>query len=237
MEDTENHKKHFIYDYELDRQKKNWAFLILSLSSFTFLLTMIGFTDGLSKIVSTFLHSKLGFTSKWTYTYGPDWWVNANKEIAALGGRMVLFIFTLVLVGYFTIRKKLRRLWKFVFILIGGVTIMTVFKIIFAQDLPYEPVQLITTTISSFPSGHTTMGTIFYLTLAVYIARAQHTSKTKRYTLVIGSILIVLIGFSRFLTGNHTVTEVLAGWSLGLIWLCLCWFLDRYIKRKRREIR
>lgn len=228
-------KKHYVYNYETARQKKVWALIILSLSLFTFFLTLIGFTDGLSQIIASFLENKLGFTNKWSNTYGPDWWVNANKDIAALGGKIVLLIFTLILIGYFTIRKKQRRLWKFIFILFGGAAIMTFFKIIFAEEMPYEPVNLITTTISNYPSGHTTMGTIFYLTLAVYISRAQHSSKTKRFTIIASTVLVILIGFSRILVGNHNFAEVLAGWSLGLIWLCLCWFLDEYIKKKRAE--
>jgi undecaprenyl-diphosphatase len=228
-------KKHYIYNYETERQKKVWALIILSLSLFTFFLTLIGFTDGLSQIIASFLEDKLGFTTKWAYTYGPDWWVIANKDIAALGGKIVLLIFTLILIVYFTIRKKQKRLWKFILILFGGAAIMTIFKIIFAEEIPYEPVHLITTTISSYPSGHTTMGTIFYLTLAVYISRAQHSLKTKRFTIIASTVLVILIGFSRLLIGNHTFTEVLAGWSLGLIWLCLCWFLDGYIKKKRAE--
>ena len=235
MDEDLINREHYVYSYETDRQKKVWALIILSLSLFTFFLTIVGFTDGLSQMVASFLENKLGFTNKWSNTYGPDWWVDANIDIAALGGKIVLLIFTLILIGYFTIRKKQRRLWRFIFIFFGGAAITTIFKIIFAEELPNDPVQLITTTVSGFPSGHTTMGTIFYLTLAVYISRAQHSLKTKRFTLIAGTVLVVIIGISRFLIGNHTVTEVLAGWSLGLIWLCFCWFLDRYIKKKRAE--
>ncbi|NNL19940.1 MAG: phosphatase PAP2 family protein [Ignavibacteriaceae bacterium] len=188
-------------------------------------------------MVTVFLENNLGFTNKWSTTYGPDWYVWVNIDIAALGSKIVLFVVTLIVISYFLIRKKLRRLWKFIFIFFGGAAIMMVFKILFAEELPYEPTDFILTTFSTYPSGHTTMSTIFYITLAVYITRAQHTIKTKRFTIIAGSILVVLIGCSRFLPGTHTVTEVLAGWSLGLIWLCFCWFLDRYIKKKRKESR
>jgi undecaprenyl-diphosphatase len=237
MDEHVINRKHYVYNYETDRQKKVWAFIILSISLFTFLLTLIGFTDGLSQMVALLLKNKLGFTNKWTNTYGPEWWVSANKDIAALAGKVVLLIFTLILIGYFTIRIKQRRLWKFIFILFGGAALMIFFKILFAEELPYEPMHLFTTTFSNYPSGHAMMGTIFYLTLAVYISRAQHSLKTKRFTLIASVVLVVLIGFSRFLIGKHTVSEVLAGWSLGLIWLCFCWFLDRYIKKKRAEER
>jgi undecaprenyl-diphosphatase len=237
MEEPVNNKRHYLYDYEKDRQQKIWAFIILSISLFTFFLTLIGFTDGLSQKIALLLENNLGFTNKWSSTYGPDWWVGMNHSISALGGKILLLIFNFIVIVYFSIRKKQRRLWKFIFIVFGGGIIVIVTKIIIASELPYEPILLTTSTISDFPSGHTTMGTIFYLTIAVYIARAQHSLKTKRFTLITGSVLAVLIGISRFLNGNHTVSEVLAGWSLGLIWLCFCWFLDRFIKIKSRESR
>ena len=79
------------------------------------------------------------------------------------------------------------------------------------------------------------MGTIFYLTLAVTTSRRQHTNKTKKLTLISATVIIILIGISRILPGFHTVAEVIAGWSLGVLWLCLCWILERRIKKQLKK--
>jgi undecaprenyl-diphosphatase len=235
MIEPEIHKERFVYNYETERQKKIWAFIILFISLIIFVITVIGFTDGFSEMTASFLESRLGFTNKWSSTYGPEWFVNLTEDVSALGGMIVLFIFLVIITGYFSIRKKQKKLWKFLFIVIGGGIFMLLFKIIFAKEIPYEPVNLLLTTFSTYPSGHTMMGTIFYLSLAVHISRRQHSKKTRAYSIVTACVIIVLIGIARVLHGSHSPTEVLAGWSIGMIWLCFCWFLEKYITKNRLE--
>jgi undecaprenyl-diphosphatase len=112
---------------------------------------------------------------------------------------------------------------------------MLIAKTFFAHEIPDDPIEIVTNSISSFPSGHAMMGTIFYTTLAVTISRRQHSHKTKRFTLISGIVIVFLIGISRILPGNHSVADVFAGWSLGTIWLCLCWFLERHIKMNLKK--
>jgi hypothetical protein len=53
----------------------------------------------------------------------------------------------------------------------------------------------------SFPSGHTTMATITYLTLGVILARVQKRRRMKLYILAIVSILALLVGPTRIYLG------------------------------------
>jgi undecaprenyl-diphosphatase len=102
---------------------------------------------------------------------------------------------------------------------------------IFAENLPYEPIELLLSTIATYPSGHAFMATLFYLTIAVFITRKQRRREVRVYTFVFTSIIIILIGISRIFGGAaHNLTEVLAGWSLAIIWLCCCWLIERFIK-------
>ena len=76
----------------------------------------------------------------------------------------------------------------------------------------------------SFPSGHSTNSTIAYGSLAYY-----YKNKAVR---IIGTILPILVGISRFCVGVHYPTDVLCGWILGVIIIFLMpWLLDRS-KRK-----
>ena len=233
MEEEIKSKYQYVYNYEADRKKKYRAFIILLSSMFLFSLTFLGLTDRISDLTSSFLESHLGFTNKWSKSFGPDWFVGLNRDVAALGGFWLLFIFLAVTIIYYHLRKEKRRLWRLLFIVVAGGILMLATKIIFAKELPHEPVEIITNSISSFPSGHAMMGTIFYATLAVTISRRQQSQKTRRLTIITGIVIIILIGISRILPGNHSVTDVIAGWSLGLTWLCFCWFLERYIKKNR----
>ena len=76
----------------------------------------------------------------------------------------------------------------------------------------------------SFPSGHSTNSTIAYGSLAYY-----YKNKAVR---IIGVLLPILVGISRFCVGVHYPTDVMCGWVLGLIIIFLMpWLLDRS-KRK-----
>ena len=112
---------------------------------------------------------------------------------------------------------------------------MLIAKTFFAHEIPDDPIEIVTNSISSFPSGHAMIGAIFYTTLAVIISRRQHSHKTRRLTLISGIVIVFLIGISRILPGQHSVADVFAGWSLGVIWLCLCWILERRVKKNLKK--
>jgi len=231
---TTKHKYH--YDHNLERQKKSWAVFLLSLSLLLFIFTFVGLTTEFSERINELLIDQLGYTTKWSTNLGPDWFLHINHDLSALGGPAVLLCFLIIVAGYYKIKKQHKRFSKFLSIVIGGGIIMQILKIIFAEELPYEPIELLTTTISAFPSGHTMMATIFYLTLAVFIARWQSKKKVRRFTLIAASSLVFLVAASRILSGAHTFTEVLAGWSAGIAWLSGCWMLERYIKKNRSMV-
>lgn len=230
-----DNKHQHIFDYEADRQSKYWALIILISSIMMFFLSASGLLDWLSNLTSNYLLKNLGYTNKWSKSYGPEWFLNLNGDVAALGGFPLMFIFITIALIYYHLRRESRRLWRLLFIIIMGLLLLLITKMIFAPEIPHEPFDIITNQISSFPSGHAMMGTIFYTTLAVAVSRRQHSRKTKRLTLVTGTVIIILICISRILPGTHSVSEVLAGWSLGTIYLCLCWILERKIKRQLKK--
>jgi len=39
-----------------------------------------------------------------------------------------------------------------------------------------------------------------------------------KFLFISAAIIIALVGISRFVGSGHTITEVIAGWSLGLCW-------------------
>jgi len=219
-----------VYSYEKDRQKLKFAYFLLSTASVVFLLTLIGVTDGVSEWIDYFLLDNLGYTNKWSKTYGSSLLVHTLSNLAALGGKVLLFIATTFIIIYYTIRKEYKLLWKFLTVIIGGSFLLLVVKIIFAEDVPYEPIDLLVSTIATYPSGHAFMAMLYYLTTAVLLTRKQRRSEVRVYTFVFTSIIIFLIGISRILGAQHNLPEVLAGWSLALIWVSCCWLLERFIK-------
>lgn len=224
-----NHNKK-IYSYGREKHKKTRAYYLLTLGAMGFLITLWGLTDGMSNAIDYYLLDNLGYTNKWTKTFGPRLLVLTMNDIAALSGKVFMLISILLITIYYYIRREYSLIWKFISAILGGIFLLVIVKILFAQEIPYNPIELIVSNISSYPSGHAFMATVFYLTLAVLLSRRQRRSIVRRFTFISACSLIFLIGISRVFGAAHNLSEVLAGWSLGLIWVSFCWLMERYIK-------
>lgn len=235
MHESNRHKQHhtgFAYSYEKEQQKKIIAYLLFLTGFLVFILTLTGITDGISNWTNNFLLEKLGYTNKWSERFGPTWFVHIADDVAALGGKVVLLMGITLVVVYHSIRKEHKLVWKFLIVISGAVIIMIVIKLWFADETPYEPIDLLISNIADYPSGHAMLAMVFYLSLAVLLTRKQRREKVRIYTLTSAVMLIFAIGTSRILGAAHNVTEVLAGWSLGIMWLSLYWLTERYLETK-----
>lgn len=70
----------------------------------------------------------------------------------------------------------------------------------------------------SFPSGHAMMSTILYLLIAYFIAKNSYKQIEKWLLLLIVFIIILLMGISRIVLQVHYPSDVVAGFTLGIIW-------------------
>ena len=56
----------------------------------------------------------------------------------------------------------------------------------------------------------------------VLIARTLRRRGLRIYVLAVGAFLTALIGVTRLYLGVHYPTDVLAGWTVGLLWAVIC---------------
>jgi len=77
---------------------------------------------------------------------------------------------------------------------------------------------LLVESLSNFPSGHTFIATVLYLAIARYLSTHRKYEPVNKFLFISAAIIIALVGISRFVGSGHTITEVIAGWSLGLCW-------------------
>ncbi|MDF2985652.1 MAG: phosphatase family protein [Eubacterium sp.] len=91
------------------------------------------------------------------------------------------------------------------------------FKLLISRSRP-DILRLIEISGLSYPSGHSMASMSFYGFL-IYLSYRSFKFQNKYIIVSIFSILIILIGFSRIYLGVHYASDVLGGFSLGLLWL------------------
>jgi membrane-associated phospholipid phosphatase len=134
--------------------------------------------------------------------------------------RAIVFLF--LLLCFFMIWRK--KVWEAIFLLlaIGGGTVFNLFlKWIFHRERPtLHP--LVQETGYSFPSGHSMGSFIFYGMLGYFLFLFFERRAAKAASVVLISLLIFMIGFSRIYLGVHYPSDVLAGFAAGGAWLVIC---------------
>jgi undecaprenyl-diphosphatase len=163
---------------------------------------------------------------------GPAWLAEVGRDMTAVGGIAVLALVTGSVVGYLVIDRKFRAAVFIVVATFSGLVVSTVLKGAFDRPRPDIVPHLSHVISSSFPSGHSMMSAIVYLTLGALLAGLTKSLRLRVYFIGVGVLLTVLVGVSRVYMGVHYPTDVLAGWTAGLVWATLCWLIERRLQRR-----
>lgn len=117
---------------------------------------------------------------------------------------------------------------------VGAEVLSYSLKLAFRRDRPFFTDPLATVSTYSFPSGHATVSVAVYGALSLVLLR-RLTGPARLVCLAAAVLLVSLIGFSRLYLGVHFLSDVLAGFSVGLAWLALCVVvLDLHHRRRSR---
>jgi undecaprenyl-diphosphatase len=165
---------------------------------------------------------------------GPTWLVQAAIDVTALGGTTVLAMFLLIVVGYLALEGRYDAVALVVVATAGGGILGEGMKWWFARARPEIVPHLVNVGSASFPSGHSMLALVTYLTLGALLARFVPRRRTRTYCITVSLLLALLVGLSRVYLGVHYPTDVLAGWSAGLAWALLCWLVARYLQYRGR---
>lgn len=100
----------------------------------------------------------------------------------------------------------------------GGRLLVVLQKDYFARLRPDEHLRLVEVQSDSFPSGHSANPMVAYLPLALLLFRDP---RQQRIAAAVAISLALLSGISRPMLGVHWPSDVVAGWSFGLLWVAL----------------
>lgn len=162
---------------------------------------------------------------------GPGWVEEIGRDFTALGGIAVLVMIVLAASGYLALRRKYRAALWLMLATGTGIALSTLLKMGYDRPRPdLVPHGSIVYT-KSFPSGHSLMAAVVYLTIGALLARIQPRRRLKVYILTLAILLTLLVGLSRIYLGVHWPTDVLAGWSIGAAWALMFWLITWYLQQ------
>jgi undecaprenyl-diphosphatase len=153
---------------------------------------------------------------------GPAWLEEMMRDFTALGSTGVLTVMVLAIAGFLAMTRKGHAALLVLAAVTGGVLISQTMKWAYARPRPNLVPHGAEVFTASFPSGHSMMSAVVYLTLGALLARTQSDRAVKAYILVVAVLLTVLVGASRVYLGVHWPSDVLAGWALGGLWALTC---------------
>ena len=163
---------------------------------------------------------------------GPAWMVEASRDITALGSVTLIVLVTTAVVGFLWLDHKFSAMGFVLVATASGFALSSALKALFRRPRPDVVPHLMRVYSSSFPSGHSIISAVVYLTLGALLSRVFRQRRFKFYILAVAVLMTGLVGASRVYLGVHYPTDVLAGWTAGLVWATLCWLAGRYLQRR-----
>ena len=145
---------------------------------------------------------------------------SAVTAFTDVGGPVGMPILALVAVAIITWR---RRRWTPIVLTViaaaGSLAMTIVGKNVVDRARPPASLAVPPLEVSpSFPSGHTLNATVL-TTVVVYLILIETTAAWQRtLTVSVGTLFVLTMGLSRVFLGHHWLTDVLAGWLIGLAW-------------------
>ncbi len=147
------------------------------------------------------------------------------RDLTALGGFTLLTGVTLVSFGVALFGGRPRLAVLGVISIVLGTGAMNLLKRGYDRPRPELVKHEMLTYHASFPSGHSMMAAMVYLTLGILLARTQPKKRVRVFIIAISVLITLLVGVSRVYLGVHWPTDVLAGWMLGGAWAMLFWLV------------
>jgi undecaprenyl-diphosphatase len=163
---------------------------------------------------------------------GPKWLEELARDVTALGSIGLIGFLTLSSAGFLALQRKSHTALYLVLAVTTGVVASFVLKAVFARPRPDLVAQGQAVYTSSFPSSHSMLSAVAFLTLGALLAGTLESRRLKAYLLGLAALLAAAVGISRVYLGVHWPTDVLAGWTAGAAWALACWMIAHRLRQR-----
>jgi undecaprenyl-diphosphatase len=162
---------------------------------------------------------------------GPRWLEEMMRDFTALGGTAVLGGLALATIVYLVLIRRRSTALMTLIAFGGGVAVSLILKELFDRPRPDLVPHGSHVYTKSFPSGHSMLSAVTYLTLGAVLARVQPRWRLKVYMIALALGVALLVGVSRVYLGVHWPSDVVAGWAAGSAWALGVWGVTHMLQR------
>lgn len=152
------------------------------------------------------------------------WVTVVMRDLSGIGSTVSLALLCFGACGYLLLSRA-RRTAALVMLSVASAVVATeLFKALFGRTRPPPAYAEFAATGLSFPSGHTSMSAVVFMTLGLLVARTRERRAERVYIVAVAALVAVLVGISRAMLGVHWGTDVIGGWAFGGAW-ATAWLL------------
>jgi len=174
----------------------------------------------------------------WFHINGTPLGYRINVIISMIGSPPAMAALFAVVVLYLWYAKQRTLIVAWVLSYIGGTILDGVMKEVIRRPRPEYAMRFLHYNSWSFPSGHSMGSLIGFAMLAYTIIRVR---PVKHLGAEIGiwaaaATMVALVGYSRIYLAVHYLSDVAAGYTLGVLWLAVC-FTGLQLVSRRAELR
>jgi undecaprenyl-diphosphatase len=201
-------------------RRKVFTGLPLTIFVIVFLIllgTFVGITDSIVnsapivKLDDNFAHFLFGLRTPFL--------AQVFYVITDFADQITITILGAISLVYLYFKKEIAYLYALIIIFLGTEASIFIIKILINRGRPIADIAYYLETSGSFPSGHSAISMAFFGFITYYLIH-HITGRNKKFIItLLGTLLILLVGFSRLYLGVHFLSDVLGGFIMGGLWL------------------
>jgi len=166
----------------------------------------------------------------------PSWAEWLARPPSWLGGWIGVTALALVLCVVLLRERAWLDLAFFLTAVAGSQIVVALLKAWFDRPRPHLGSVIVLPSSASFPSGHATAGVASLGAAAVLVAERLPSQRARTWLWTFAVAGGIAVGVSRIVLDVHYVTDVIAGWCLGLAWLAACLLARERIQGQTEEV-
>jgi membrane-associated phospholipid phosphatase len=200
-----------------DWQRSLRFFMILGGLAIPFLLLLLLVADKWAPLAAADQGAR---DSLHVFALGQPFFVATMRTFSDSGSSLAWQIVTVIVALILLVRRHWRLAAFTVVAIAGSSLVNTAVKAMVNRERPLVDQPFVHEPGASFPSGHSQAAVVGYgVLLLLLLPSLSHA--WRRVAVAIAVVMVVGIGFSRVALAAHFVSDVVAGFALGAVWLGL----------------